>query len=318
VDFRILNRRTHAYAHARTHIRARAHTRIHTRTGAHTYAHARTRAYIRARAHTHTRTRAHAHAYAYGRKGACIHGGQSQIPCLCDAFGCCVRTRVALCLYLHKCRSCTHMCVLCWSVSLSVCVLCLSLSVCCTVSVYLWVCVLCLSVSVCVALCLYLHKCRSCTCVCCAGLKASYSFWRFKTNLYRRPEISAKTKVRIFLTTVIPTLLFGSECWPILVRQLRRLESFQMRCLRYILGIRFATHGKVTHKSIRLRCNVRTISDQLRINRLRWLGHLARMDKSRLPLKALFSRLSGDRPPRRPFLHMEKTHHQRPCPPPSD
>jgi len=64
----------------------------------------------------------------------------------------------------------------------------------------------------------------------------------------------------------------------------------------FTLGITFATHGKVTHESIRRRCDIRPIADQLRINRLRWLGHVIRMDKSRLPRKALFSRLSGDRP----------------------
>ena len=130
----------------------------------------------------------------------------------------------------------------------------------------------------------------------CRLKKASSSFWRYKSNLYSRKEISVKTKVRIFSTTALPTLLFGSEGWPILVRHLRRLESFQMRCLRYICGITFATHGKVSHESIRLRCDIRSIADQLRINRLRWLGHVYRMDDTRLPRKALFSRLSGDRP----------------------
>jgi len=126
--------------------------------------------------------------------------------------------------------------------------------------------------------------------------KASSSFWRYKTNLYGRKEISVKTKVRIFKTTALPTLLFGSEGWPILARHLRRLESFQMRCLRYSCGITFATHGKVSHESIRRRCDIRSIGDQLRINRLKWFGHVYRMDSSRLPRKALFSRLSGDRP----------------------
>jgi hypothetical protein len=126
--------------------------------------------------------------------------------------------------------------------------------------------------------------------------KASHSFWRFKTVLYRRSEISLKTKIRIFKMTVLPTLLYGSESWPITASQLRRLQSFVMRCLRYILGIRFATHGNVPNKTIRRRCKVLSIADLLRTNRLRWLGHLARMDKCRLPVKALFSRLSGSRP----------------------
>ena len=65
-----------------------------------------------------------------------------------------------------------------------------------------------------------------------------------------------------------------------------------MRCIRYILGIHFATHGNVSRDSLRLRCDIR---GQLCINRLRWLGHLAQMNSSRIPHKALFSRLNGDR-----------------------
>jgi hypothetical protein len=42
-----------------------------------------------------------------------------------------------------------------------------------------------------------------------------------------------------------------------------RPEPFQMRCLRYILGIRFATHGKMPDHSIRTRCSVRPITDML-------------------------------------------------------
>ena len=131
--------------------------------------------------------------------------------------------------------------------------------------------------------------------------KASRNFWRLAAPLYRRPEISVKTKVRLFNTTVMPSLLYGSETWAPLQSQVRRLETFQMRCLRYILGIRYATHGNVSHKRVRRRTNVRPIADVLRVNRLRWLGHLARMSKERLPLKALCSRLDGNRPRGRPF-----------------
>ena len=62
------------------------------------------------------------------------------------------------------------------------------------------------------------------------------------------------------------------------------------------VNIWFATHGNVSNESLRRRCDIRPIADQLRINRLRWLGHLERMDHSRLPRKVMTSRLSGDRP----------------------
>ena len=58
--------------------------------------------------------------------------------------------------------------------------------------------------------------------------KAAHSFWRLKSILYSRPEISIKTKIRIFKTTAIPTLLYGSESWAPSITQTRRLETYQM------------------------------------------------------------------------------------------
>jgi len=73
--------------------------------------------------------------------------------------------------------------------------------------------------------------------------KASGSFLRFKTNLYSRKEISTKTKLRISKIQALPchpcSMALGG--WAVLIRHTRRLESFHMRCLRYILRVTFAT-----------------------------------------------------------------------------
>ena len=90
--------------------------------------------------------------------------------------------------------------------------------------------------------------------------KATASFYRLAAPLYRRPEISTRSKCRIYKATVIPTLLYGAETWPLKTCHTRRLETVQSRHLRYILGIRFATHGLVSNESIRKRCDVLYLS----------------------------------------------------------
>ena len=40
----------------------------------------------------------------------------------------------------------------------------------------------------------------------------------------------------------------------------------------------------------------------IRINRLRWLGHVQRMDEERVPLKLLHTNPDGNRPPGRPKM----------------
>ena len=51
-----------------------------------------------------------------------------------------------------------------------------------------------------------------------------------------------ETKMRIYRAAVIPVLLYGSECWVLSVRESERLEVFQMKCLRVILGITKKDH----------------------------------------------------------------------------
>ena len=131
--------------------------------------------------------------------------------------------------------------------------------------------------------------------------KASKSFWNLSAPLYRRKDISIKTKVSIFSATVLPSLLWGSETWAPKLADIHRLESFQMRCARYMLGISYATHGLVSYASLRKSCGLVPIESLLRTRRLRWLGHLSRMDSHRLPRKVLFSILGEGRPQGRPF-----------------
>ena len=68
-----------------------------------------------------------------------------------------------------------------------------------------------------------------------------------------------------------------------------------------MLGISYATHGTVTHSSMQQKCGLPPMESQLRTRRLRWLGHLSRMDPQRLCHKALFSILGSGRPQGRPF-----------------
>ena len=48
------------------------------------------------------------------------------------------------------------------------------------------------------------------------------------------------------------------------------------------------------------RCRMPSVDFQLRRSRLRWLGHVGRMDFVRVPKMLLFARLEGPRPPGRP------------------
>ena len=130
--------------------------------------------------------------------------------------------------------------------------------------------------------------------------KANGAFYAYAAPLYRRKDIRLRHKIAIFKMTAIPTLLDGSEIWSPSADEVQRLESWQKRCLRYMLGIRYSTHGHVPYNEVLQRCKLPKIATRLRESRLRWFGHAARMSEDRLPRKMLTARLGTKRPVGRP------------------
>ena len=79
----------------------------------------------------------------------------------------------------------------------------------------------------------------------------------------------------------------------------RHLESFEMRCLRVILGVHLM--DRVKNEEIRKRLNIpNTICEEVSKRRMKWFGHVVRMPHHRLPLQAYTNEFSQRRPPGRP------------------
>ena len=90
---------------------------------------------------------------------------------------------------------------------------------------------------------------------------------------------------------VLSTLLYGAETWTTYKGQERRLNQFHLRCLRKILKIKW--QDRVSNPEVLKRSNSTTIMSLLLKKRLRWLGHVQRMDNTRIPKQLLFAELSG-------------------------
>lgn len=84
-------------------------------------------------------------------------------------------------------------------------------------------------------------------------------------------------------------------------KQERRLNSFHMRCLRSILGISWRDH--VTNETVLHTAQLPSITALVKQRRLRWLGHVHRMDHARLPRRLLIGEIANaKRPIGRPLL----------------
>ena len=104
----------------------------------------------------------------------------------------------------------------------------------------------------------------------------------------------------------ISTLLYGSESWAMRADQEKRLNGFYMRCLRGILGITW--QDKVANKVVLEKAVIPILYTliHLKQRRMRWLGHVTRMEDGRIPKDLLYGKLAtGKRPTGRPQLRFK-------------
>ena len=57
------------------------------------------------------------------------------------------------------------------------------------------------------------------------------------SRVWRQSHLSLATRLRLYMSLVVPVLLYASETWTITKHDLARLQAFHMGCQRRILGI---------------------------------------------------------------------------------
>ena len=124
--------------------------------------------------------------------------------------------------------------------------------------------------------------------------KASSSFGRLSKRVWKNHSLKLSTKIKVYRAVVIPTLMYGAETWTLYRRQVRLLERFHQRCLRSIMNIKW--HDYISNEDVLEEAQLPSIESILLKHQLRWAGHVARMDDSRMPKAVLFGELkSGKR-----------------------
>ena len=118
---------------------------------------------------------------------------------------------------------------------------------------------------------------------------ASSAFGRLSKRVLGNQDLTIHTKIVVYSAVVISTILCGCDSWVPYRRHIKLLESFHIRRLQLILGLRW--WHKVTHSEIGSRAGIPTIESMLLHRQLRWLGHVSRMPHSRLPHCVLYGQL---------------------------
>jgi hypothetical protein len=118
-------------------------------------------------------------------------------------------------------------------------------------------------------------------------------------NIFRQKTLSKKLKGYLFRCLVLSTLFFGSESWILTDSTKNKLNTFFHNCLRAMTGVgRLQQHEhSINNAALAARVglcpDIRVYYNQ---RALSWIGHIARMEDSRLPKKLMTSWLPNARP----------------------
>ena len=134
--------------------------------------------------------------------------------------------------------------------------------------------------------------------------KASGAMVRLSKRVWGNDKLRADTKITVYRACVVSTLLYGSEAWATYAKEERKLSSFHLRCLRRIMNIHW--YDKVTNSEVLQRAGIGSIYSLLMQRRMRWLGHVRRMEDGRIPKDVMYGELAeGTRSIGRPRLRFK-------------
>ena len=126
--------------------------------------------------------------------------------------------------------------------------------------------------------------------------KATAAFGRLSKRLWTNNGIQLNTKIGVYKAAVLTSLLYGCETWTLTRKQVRCLEKFHQTTLRKIARIRW--FHKVTNYEVLSRCDISTLQSMIDKAKLRWTGHVVRMENHRIPKALLYGSLDTGAPKR--------------------
>ena len=87
-------------------------------------------------------------------------------------------------------------------------------------------------------------------------------------------SFSTNTKLKLYNSCVLSVLLYGSECWRMIDKDINKLSSFHNTCLRKIMKIFWP--NKISNKDLHNITDTKDMDTLWIQTRWRWLGHVLR------------------------------------------
>jgi len=105
-----------------------------------------------------------------------------------------------------------------------------------------------------------------------------------RQKFFKNKIISKKLKLRLKNTTIDKTLTYASETWTLTKTDRKQFNIFERKVYRRSLGPVYDNEKEnwriLTNKEIYANVKKPTIIETIRLNRLRWFGHVQRMEEN--------------------------------------
>ena len=131
-----------------------------------------------------------------------------------------------------------------------------------------------------------------------ARITAAWNKWRECSGVIYDKKIPRKLKVKIYTTVIRPVLLYGAEVWTTRKKEEKLMETTEMRMLRRIKGV--TLRDKQKSDEIRKELGVCNIIKKVKEARLRWFGHVERMEEDCPARRVIGEEVPGRRGKGRP------------------
>jgi hypothetical protein len=124
-------------------------------------------------------------------------------------------------------------------------------------------------------------------------------------QLFNSSLISRNSQLQIYRTLVRPVATYGSELWTLTMEEERTLTEFERKILRKIYGPVKENELWRIRRNDELEAIIKeeNIVRLIKCQRIRWLGHIERMQDNAIPKKKMFyGKLYATRRRRRPKM----------------
>ena len=120
--------------------------------------------------------------------------------------------------------------------------------------------------------------------------QASKAFGALRKSVFLDKNLSLTTTQKIYNACVLSILRYGAECWILLGKHEKKLNTFHHKCIRITLNISNLQQSseRITLRGVRRWGDKELAAEKVRNQRLEWLGHVVKMPDHRLPMSLVF------------------------------